>query len=446
MLGTMGRSMAGKEVPYILPMIKGMPQINMDELEEEVRGTNGAYYKAFVRDIHKNAITIAVENSWQAEKRIPFQDVRFPPSSTYCRETDVGGVIEVYTRINKKEPRSCWLAKVLERKKENAVVAFTDYDNHYAKNITLTRVNPNKAADKYSFHKVTLDVPADLQKVCAEEVLLQDFRRAVGAFSIRYDWVSSQIIILSSNEFTRKWVNMLKDNLFHSFRIKQYLKVGKQNASKKLEKFSARFHEQVKVKQHLIGLAIGKKGANIEEAKKIPGVISIDLDPENHTFHIYANSREAVSKAKAYMEYKEKVLQVQKTLVDKAFSKSKNFIGVIAQKTGVVGIHAEDELYLFSEGHQVNFIILGRKDNVAAAYVLLECHLNDINFLKPLRVGSLQIDQPLQQNSVCPTPQANHCDTEEGSGELSVHEAESDHEAELLDWSAAPFEEEDICL
>ncbi|KAE8593234.1 hypothetical protein XENTR_v10019040 [Xenopus tropicalis] len=437
MLSTLGKAMARGDLPFILPMTKAKPQSNTDELEVEVRGTNGAFYQGFVRDIHKDAITVAVGNTWQAEKRILFQDVRFPPPPSYNRNISVGNEVEVYTRVNEKEPRCWWLAKVLKRMKENIVVAFTAYGNRYTKNVTIKQlrlVNPNKPLGKNDFCKVTLDVPTDLQHVFAEEFLLEDFKKAIGAFSVRYDWVSSQIIILSSNEFTGKWVNMLKDNLFHSLKLKQFLKVGKKKAREKLEKFSAKYHDQVMVKQRLIGLAIGKKGSNIQKAKKIPGIIAIDFDQENRTFHIYGNSRESVSKAKAYMEFKEKELQVSQILVGKAFSKNRNFIRQIAKKSGVVYIRTEDEEYLSTEGHLVNFIIVGRRDNVVAAYVLLECHLNNISLLKPLRVGSLQIDQPLQQSSVCPTHVANHPDTE--SGELL-----SDHEAELLDWSAAPFEE-----
>lgn len=56
--------------------------------------------------------------------------------------------------------------------------------------------------------------------------------------------------------------------------------------SKTSEQGASLYVEEVKVKKNLTGLAIGPRGANIQRARNVPGVIAIKLDDESHTFRI----------------------------------------------------------------------------------------------------------------------------------------------------------------
>jgi fragile X mental retardation protein len=264
-----------------------------------------------------------------------------------------------------------------------------------------------------TFHRLSIAVPTDLHAICRDEANHREFKQKCGASQVQFSPEYSALIVLSRDESILKKAALLGDFHMRSLRQKMMLLQLTEESARKLESTRqqpprsssslAGHRADFSVPRDLMGLAIGAQGSNIQRARQLPGVHSIDITEETATFTIVGESEDEVNAARALLEYAERRIQLPRDMISRIIGRNGNNIQSIVDRSGVVRVKIEGDNETPPEAREeacVPFVFVGTVESIDNAKLLLDYHIAHLKEVDELTRQKQQLDAELHHLSV----------------------------------------------
>ncbi|CAB3983715.1 synaptic functional regulator FMR1-like isoform X1 [Paramuricea clavata] len=389
----------------------------MEELAVEVRSQSGGYYKAYVKNIHTEEVSIARDDDWSNPVRVAFSEVRLPSQANIRCEFYVDDLIEVLSKAQDNDPFCWWLARIMSKKGEFYVVQYVGWDSSFNEIVPREKIrpcNPNEAINRSMYSKCIIDVPQDLQQICKDQNVHREFKHQSGVGLVVYNEDLANLICLSRSEKAVKKAAVLSEMHFRSLRTRLLLQSWINDTASQLQLAQNQFGivEVLKLPENLMGLAIGAQGANIQKARKLPGIRSIEVDEEKCSLHIYGENEACIKQAVSLLDFAEEIVAVPKTFVGKVIGKNGKIVQDIVDRSGVVRVRIEppenkncvvtDEEQAKCAKKEVNFLFVGTRDSIDNAKMMLNYHLSHLEEVARIKKEKESLEQQLKNMGLTP--------------------------------------------
>ncbi|CAI4231004.1 unnamed protein product [Auanema sp. JU1783] len=243
----------------------------------------------------------------------------------------------------------------------------------------------------------SIPVPEDLDAYFSNPDGPEHFAAKVNDIHVKYNKNKRTLTVTTFVEKALRRAVLVSDMYFKDARVRLTLKQKAEEAQRMLQSTTitndVKFIEEFQVPAELMGLAIGSQGSNITTARKIEGVVDIQLnEPHIETmpsvFKVYAETAEAAAAARNLLEYCVDTILVDRDMVGKVIGKSGKTVQSIVDKSGVVRVQISGGDETPGQEEKVDpvpFTFTGTREAIDNAMFLVDFHIRHLRDVECLR-------------------------------------------------------------
>lgn len=238
--------------------------------------------------------------------------------------------------------------------------------------------------------KEKIPIPTDLRDSFTYDELPM-LKQNSGVSQLVLDKENNCLVAYGNKSQLKRIQVVVKYRFKHLTEIAKFMQLTKKGmqAVERMEKtISDSYKEKFRIDTDLLGLIIGKTGKNIQTAKEQPGVKNIDLDRNEGSITILAETRRAALHAREILEYVEEQYPILKSKIGIIVGREFKKVNEIKLETGLVRLRLIElqalQRDLFGavdddwddSGEKVNLLLLGTRVAVEETKTYLDHHIH----------------------------------------------------------------------
>lgn len=357
----------------------------------------GAFYKAFLLDIdltNKKA-KVGFPTNWRAVAWADLGQIRYPVCGDEERSLVPGCKVEALLPHHDNEFPGWWTGVLVKSKGELNVVEFQSGSEKYQDIVEQEKLRlPNESPPLSKMKLLTKNfkVPEDIQDYCQRTAVHENFRAKIKAVCVMFRESEQVLSVVADSEDCLEKANILIDMHLKDLNTQKSLLARNEVAAHRMSNSLIMRERQAEqrgavevrffVAQELVGLAIGREGVNVNEARRFDGIISIEFDDPSSMFRVKGESKEAVMKARERLEYTRDTMLIPRSLAGKMIGKKGNVITDILEKTRVNNVKVVGDEDAEKRGVDttsfVAFDFIGRVKCIENAKLMVDYHIDHL--------------------------------------------------------------------